>query len=182
MIDGLSLVDASVHDLVWNMVHLLLLVLLVMMVMLTMIPGVWPAGPGGAVGPAGGPERAAPLHRLARRRRVGCHLHGQLRSRFLFFQCFLPDGCLVHGHTSHGHHHQQQHVVTMVINIVMLYHHDHHHRHHYLTDVSVVQVGCRGGGGKVFCNDKFTKMFNSSEEIAYRTLSESTLPAYIYAG
>lgn len=42
-------------------------------------------------------------------------------------------------------------------------------------------VGCRGGTGKVFCNDKFKATFFSSEDLTYRTLNESTLPVYMYA-
>lgn len=42
-------------------------------------------------------------------------------------------------------------------------------------------VGCRGGTGKVYCNDKFKSTFFSSEDLTQRTLSESTLPVYVYA-
>lgn len=42
-------------------------------------------------------------------------------------------------------------------------------------------VGCRGGTGKVYCNDKFKSTFFSSEDLTYRTLNESTLPIYVYA-
>jgi hypothetical protein len=42
-------------------------------------------------------------------------------------------------------------------------------------------VGCRGGAGKILCNDKFRTTFFSSEDVTFRTLNESTLPVFMYA-